>query len=117
MELIAIRIFVDDLAAARRFYRDMLGLQLKWDDADSLGFDVGGNLIVEPVDDKADAERRALVGRFIGCSLEVDDIQAAYKKLAAKGVVFTGPPEREPWGGVLAHFKDPSRNILTLVQI
>ncbi|MDH3643838.1 MAG: hypothetical protein OES38_17160 [Gammaproteobacteria bacterium] len=33
----------------------------------------------------------------------------------AKGVEFVEPPERQPWGGVLAHFKDPEQNIMTLV--
>jgi catechol 2,3-dioxygenase-like lactoylglutathione lyase family enzyme len=117
MQLVAIRIFVDDLTAARRFYQETLGLPLAWDEEDSLGFDVGGNLIVESVPRSAKAEDRALVGRFVGCSLEVNNVEKACKALSAKGVVFTGPPERQPWGGTLAHFKDPSGNILTLVEI
>jgi hypothetical protein len=28
---------------------------------------------------------------------------------------FVGPPEKEPWGGVLAHLRDPDGNILTLL--
>ena len=48
-----------------------------------------------------------MVGRFVGVS--------AYETLAARGVDFVGPPEKQPWGGVLAHLRDPDGNILTLL--
>ena len=115
MRLQGVRVFVDDLAAARRFYHDVLGLAINWQDAAAIGFDLGADLIVEAVGADADAEDRALVGRFIGCAIEVDDIAATYAALVAKQVKFTGPPERQHWGGVFAHFEDPSRNVLTLL--
>jgi predicted enzyme related to lactoylglutathione lyase len=58
---------------------------------------------------------QSLVGRFVGASLRVIDIDATYRDLLAKGVAFVEPPERMPRGGVLAHFKDPDGNILTLL--
>jgi hypothetical protein len=30
-------------------------------------------------------------------------------------VVFDGPPERQIWGGTLAHFRDHAGNVLTLL--
>jgi uncharacterized glyoxalase superfamily protein PhnB len=45
----------------------------------------------------------------------VDNINAAYESLVVKGVKFQGPPQREAWGGSLAHFEDPSGNVLTLI--
>lgn len=117
MKLQAIRIFVDDLPAARRFYHQTLGLPIRWEEEGvAIGFDVGGDLILEPVGADADAEDRALMGRFVGCSLAVDDIDGFYSRLKAKGVRFTQPPELQPWGGTLAHFQDPSGNTLTLLQ-
>ena len=115
MRLQGLRVFVDDLAAARRFYHEILGLPITWQDAAAIGFDLGADLIVEAVGQDADAEGRALVGRFVGCTIAVDDIAAAYAALTAKQVKFTGPPERQDWGGVFAHFEDPSRNVLTLL--
>ena len=38
--------------------------------------------------------------------------QASYN--SDKGVGFVGPPEAQPRGGVLAHFRDPDGNVLTL---
>ncbi len=115
MKLNCVRVFVDDPEVARRFYRDVLGFTIKWDGGSAMGFDVGIELIIESVDADAPADDRALVGRFVGCSFDVDDIDASYESLSAKGVEFTGPPERQPWGGWLAHFEDGNGNILTLV--
>ncbi len=62
-----------------------------------------------------DGDDAHLVGRFVGASIEVDDIDKAYLELAGRGVAFEGPPEKQFWGGTLAHFKDRAGNILTLV--
>ena len=116
MKLYALRIFVDDLAAARSFYRDTLGLPIQWDhETSAFGVDAGANLIIEAVAKDAPADDRELVGRFVGCSLQVDDIDAEYARLKAAGVSFAGPPKEQYWGGTLAHFTDPAGNTLTLV--
>ena len=73
-----------------------------------------GQLSLERVD-VSDDEGRALIGRFVGVSLEVADIFATHKFLATRGVEFVSPPEKQPWGGVLAHLRDPDGNILTLI--
>ncbi|HEX2929856.1 MAG TPA: VOC family protein [Candidatus Binatia bacterium] len=73
-----------------------------------------GQLAVERVD-VSDEEGRALVGRFVGVSLQVSNIVAAYKALGERGVEFVGPPGRQPWGGILAHLRDPDGNVLTLL--
>lgn len=94
MKLAAVRLFVDDLAAARSFYAGLLGLQPVSLEPSALLFDVGGPLlIIEPVDDEAREE--GLVGRFTGFSLGVDDIEALHVKLRANDCAITGPPERQ----------------------
>lgn len=113
MKLTFVRVFVDDLPAARTFYRDVLGLRELWTWRSAIGFDVGPTLIVEPTDGNHPEE----VGRFAGLSLDVEDIRATHERLAAAGVEFTCLPQRQPWGGIVAHFKDPSGNILTLVEM
>jgi catechol 2,3-dioxygenase-like lactoylglutathione lyase family enzyme len=116
MHLAGVRVFVHDLAAARRFYGDVLGLRVTWEGDSAIGFDLDrAGLIVEVIGDDADSKDRALVGRFVGCSIAVDDIEETYSELKAKDVKFSGTPERQPWGGVLAHFEDPSGNVLTLL--
>jgi catechol 2,3-dioxygenase-like lactoylglutathione lyase family enzyme len=118
MKLYGCRVFVDDLAQARVFYGDTLGLTVKWDYGTAVGYDVGADLIVEAFDDQEDEEDPDLLrspGGFLGVSLQVDDIDACYRDLQIKGVHFVAPPEKMPWGGTLAHFKDPSGNVLTLL--
>jgi len=113
MKLYAQRIFVDDLATAKRFYGETLGLTPLWDWGIAVGYDVGVTLIVEQ--EQLEPGEESVVGRFIGCSLAVDDIDATHADLAAKGVAFLAPPEAMPWGGTLAHFRDPAGNVLTLL--
>ncbi|MEC8821937.1 MAG: VOC family protein, partial [Pseudomonadota bacterium] len=37
-----------------------------------------------------------------------------YQALITKGVTFEMPPTEQPWGGILALFKDPDGNIFYL---
>ncbi|MCG8545895.1 MAG: VOC family protein [Alphaproteobacteria bacterium] len=117
MELYAIRIFVRQWPEACAFYGDALGLTERFRD-DEMGwaeYDLGGPCFgIERVA-SGDAEGEAMVGRFVGVSLRVDDIDATYASLRDKGVIFTSPPEKQPWGGSLAHFQDPDGNVLTLL--
>jgi predicted enzyme related to lactoylglutathione lyase len=73
-------------------------------------------LIIEPVSSAAPKEEQDLVGRFTGMSFAVASISAKYVELCAKGVHFTGEPEAQAWGGVLATFRGPAGNELQLVQ-
>lgn len=118
MELNVLRIFVDELEPAIGFYRDQLGLELS-ESAPEFGwarFSAGAvDLGLERLD-ATDPEAEGLVGRFVGASLGVTDIHAEYAALSEKGVDFLEPPELQPWGGTLAHFRDPAGNILTLMQ-
>jgi len=116
-KLYAIRIFSSRWDDALRFYRDVIGLPVTFSDADMgwAQFDVGGCFIGLERAAADDAEGEDLVGRFVGVSLMVDDIAATYDALTRKGVEFLAPPERQPWGGVLAHFRDPDGNVLTLL--
>lgn len=111
----AIRVFVFDLEAARKFYEETLGLTGRSDGEAHSTFVVGDvRLIIEPVEPTS--EYALLVGRFTGFSFEVADVNAAYEELKSRGVAFLDPPETQPWGGILAHFEDPDENILTIAQ-
>ena len=119
MKLYAIRIFTTDWHRSVDFYEETVGLplilmdqQFTWAEFD-LG---GGRLGIEGLE-SGDPRAAELVGRFVGISLQVDDIDLAYAQLVEKGVRFVGPPEKQSWGGTLAHFKDPDDNILTLLGL
>ncbi|QGW83771.1 VOC family protein [Variovorax paradoxus] len=119
MQLRTARIFVRDLPGASRFYEELLGLQLKSPRSEEgfRVFDAGPmSLVVERVDADAPAEDQALIGRFTGLSFDVADVQSKYSELASLGVAFSGLPEQQAWGGILATLRDPSGNELQLVQ-
>lgn len=119
MNLDAARVFVRDLAEAHRFYADALGLPVEAGSPDAGYLVFGGGsirLVVEPVPSEASEEDQALVGRFTGLSFRVRDIRATHATLTARGVLFTGKPELQPWGGTLATLQDPAGNELQLVE-
>lgn len=116
-KLTTVRVFVTDWERAMRFYVETLEMVAAYrsDDVGWAQMATGeGQLAVERVN-VSDDEGRALVGRFMAVSLQVPNIVATYKKLVERGVEFVGPPERQPWGGILAHLRDPDGNVLTLL--
>jgi lactoylglutathione lyase len=114
--LIVIRVFVTDWERALHFYEHTVGIpvatrapELHWAELDTGAAHVAiERFVPEP-------GHESLVGRFLGVSLAVSDVYAVHERLVARGVEFVEPPEPMPWGGVLAHFRDPDGNALTLV--
>jgi predicted enzyme related to lactoylglutathione lyase len=49
------------------------------------------------------------IGSFQNLSFGVDDVDKTYRELSERGVEFTQPPTKEPWGSY-AIFKDPDGN-------
>jgi catechol 2,3-dioxygenase-like lactoylglutathione lyase family enzyme len=115
--LYAVRIFSLNWDQALTFYRDILELPLTFSDSDTgwAQFQLGSAHLGLERCDATDDETQELVGRFVGLSLEVDDIFSEYHHLCSKGVEFLGKPEKQPWGRTLAHFRDPDGNTLTLL--
>jgi len=117
-KLSVLRIFTRRWPESVEFYRDKVGFPLSFI-GEAMGwaeFDLGAVSLGLERFAPEDPEVAELVGRFVGASIEVEDIGAVYERLTAKGVEFVGPPERQPWGGSLAHFKDPDGNVLTLLD-
>ena len=104
---------VTDLSQAVTFYRDLLGLPLKYQFPDYAGFDVGGvELGLKRWGGKEPPREGEPVVNFL-----VDDVGRAFRELSGKGVRFTKGPEDTPWGGRIALFQDPDGNTLQLTQI
>lgn len=109
-----VNIFVRDLSRAVRFYGETLGFEVLFEDADFgyASFQTGPvRLAVATTDDEA------LVGRHTGIGFAVDDVIAAHQALAEKGVEFSSPPQKQPWGGFMAMLLDPDGNSFYLDQV
>lgn len=53
------------------------------------------------------------IGTFVNTSWEVDNVDTAFTELSGKGVEFTGPPKKQPWGNFVI-LKDPDGNQIVL---
>jgi predicted enzyme related to lactoylglutathione lyase len=53
------------------------------------------------------------IGTFFNGALACDNVERTYEELKARGVEFTGPPKKEPWG-TFATFKDVDGNAFVL---
>lgn len=119
MKIGFVRVFVADFEKSLAFYTDTLGMELDYTDQEHWAQFVSGedvSLAIEKCDPNHVEQGSKLVGRFIGVTLMVDDINAEYARLSAKGVKFSGEPAKQPFGGTLAHLHDPDGNVLTLMQ-
>jgi lactoylglutathione lyase len=91
--------FVADMDKATAFYRDQLGLTLRFQSPGWTEFDTGETtLALHP----ASAQNPA---GSVQLGFGVADLQAFHREMTAKGVTFTAPPERLH-GTYLARFVD-----------
>lgn len=115
--LYALRVFTQDWNRAVAFYSETLGIPIHYANSE-IGWaelDTGAaHLAIERLATN-DPEADELIGRFVGVSLEIDDIETTHRMLVERGVEFLEPPKKQTWGGVLAHFRDPDGNVLTLL--
>ena len=115
MQLGYVNFFVSNFERAFKFYKDQLGLEVLTNDAEFgyASFDTGA---VQIAFAKAN-DQPELIGRHTGIGLVVEDLEAVYEELRAAGVEFEMPPEKQPWGGFMAMFKDPDGNVFYLDQV
>lgn len=111
---------VDDLAKAKTFYRDTLGLEVV-DRPEGLELEVGSSKVfIYPKPDHRPAT-------FTILNFQVDDVEKAVDKLKSTGVRFEiydlpniKTDERGIMSGgdgpAMAWFKDPAGNILSVLQ-
>jgi lactoylglutathione lyase len=116
-------VFVRDLARCTTFYRDTLLLQVNNGDPDSVAFLLEDRYLllleVSAAADLISAEANALLiqGRpRVLLAAGVQDVDAAYEALSAKGVTFLRPPTNQPWGLRTAHFADPEGTLWEINQ-
>ena len=114
MRLTSVRIFVDDLEKATRFYEDVVGLKRSATFPAAIVYEDSPSIIVEAADDET--RRDGMLGRFTGVGFETRDAHQLYTDLKSRGVPLHGPPEKQYWGGILLFAKDPAGNTITFVE-
>ncbi|MFD3681300.1 VOC family protein [Streptomyces sp. NPDC058613] len=118
-------IMVDDVTAAVKFYKEAFGLSKVFADPDGT-FTVLGNgsegsletgvlLAVEHWSKIEDFTSQSPAGGFrIG--LEVDDVEAAFRKAVKAGATSAKEPLVRPWGQKVAIVFDPNGVIVELAE-
>ena len=92
--------FVADMDRAVRFYRDVLGLPLKFGSPKWSEFTTGETaLALHPASEKNPPGTMEL-------GFTVPDIQKFHAEMAARGVQFSMPPTKQDFGGLLAPVVD-----------
>jgi len=107
-------IFVTDLAKARSFYVDLLGLPVAGQSEMIIEFFPGAGTTMG-VSLALHDDARALVGRHTGISLKVENIVELCETLKNGGATFAEPLETSPWGK-MAVVQDFDGNLLALVD-
>ena len=92
--------YVADMDRAVKFYRDVLGLPLKFQSPGWSEFATGETTLgLHPASEK-NPSGSAEIG------FNVANIAKFHEEMMAKGVKFTMPPTKQDFGGVLAQFVD-----------
>jgi catechol 2,3-dioxygenase-like lactoylglutathione lyase family enzyme len=113
----AITLFVEDLAASKRFYSDAFGLPVTFEDDASAVFNFGNTIInlLKTTEARALIEPAEVAPRDAGSraqlTITVDDVDATCALLATRGVELLNGPMDRPWGVRTASFRDPGGHI------
>lgn len=108
----------NDVAAAKKFYGDDLGIELSEDEMGSvaLHFANGHRVFIYPKEDHVPAS-------FTVLNFPVDNLEKAVDFLASKGVTFEryeGADDkgihRDDFGPAIAWFKDPAGNFISVLS-
>jgi catechol 2,3-dioxygenase-like lactoylglutathione lyase family enzyme len=121
MEISVITLFVADRERSKAFYANVLAAELVWEDANSAVFSLD-NLMInllqrgEPVETLLGPVPAGASGASFLLTVPVEDCDAAYEELTARGASFTGAPIDRPWGVRTAAFADPDGYLWEVAQ-
>jgi lactoylglutathione lyase len=111
-------LYVSDLDASIRFYRDVLGVPFKFTDAGYAEFATAGTRLALYERRRAEwlTGRPVTPGPAAEVAFVVEDVDARAAELAARGAeVLSGPTDR-PWGHRTVHLADPDGFVVELAQ-
>lgn len=124
MKLDGVGLFVNDMAAMVRFYRDVLGFEIKeGEDAENVYLVKNGTLFMlyerknfEKMTNRKYEYLKGLNGHF-EIALYVDtfeEVDAEYAKSVEKGAQSVLEPTTEPWGQRTCYIADPEGNLIEI---
>ena len=118
----AVTLFVEDLAAAATFYRDVFGLEPVVEDENSTAFQFGSTILnllrVSAAPELIDPAQvaGAGTGSRVQFTVWVADVDAVCAELTARGVELLNGPMDRAWGQRTAAFADPAGHVWEVAQ-
>jgi catechol 2,3-dioxygenase-like lactoylglutathione lyase family enzyme len=118
-----ITLFVEDLKAARGFYRDLFGLETVYEDEVSSVMTFGSVMInlLQAAEAPKLVEPAPVAGPGAGARLvytiAVQDADAVCAELEEHGVTLLNGPVDRPWGRRTAAFADPAGHVWEIAQV
>ena len=124
MKLDGFGLFVNDMSAMIRFYRDVLGFEIKEnEDTDNVYLIKDGTLFLlygrkdfEKMTSRKYEYLKGLNGHFeIAMYVDTfDEVDQEYQKAVSKGAVSVLEPTTEPWGQRTCYISDPEGNLIEI---
>ena len=124
MKLDGFGLFVTDMGTMIRFYRDVLGFEIKEDEdtsnvyliKDGTLFLLYGRKDFEKMTSRKYEYLNGLNGHFeIALYVDTyDEVDEEYKKAIRKGAAPVLEPETEPWGQRTCYIADPEGNLIEI---
>ncbi len=124
MRLDGLGIMVKDMPVMVRFYRDVLGFEIKEDEsASNVSLIKDGTLFMlyRRSDFEELTHRRYEYGKGLNGHTEMalyvdtfEEVDKAYSEVTGKGAVSVLAPETEPWGQRTCYVADPEGNLIEI---
>jgi catechol 2,3-dioxygenase-like lactoylglutathione lyase family enzyme len=109
---IVANIAVEDVAAATRFYQDILGLDLLMDHGWTATYDSSQNMSVQV----SIASEGGSGTPVPDLSIEVDDLDTALKRMKKAKVAIEYGPVAESWGVRRFYVRDPFGHLINILM-
>ena len=100
-KLAYVMVFVSDMKRSVTFYRDQVGLKLRFTSPTWTEFETGGTILALHLAGPNNKAGTTEVG------VTVQDLNAFYEARRSAGVPFSGPPTPQPYGSPLTEMLDP----------
>lgn len=100
-----------DVAAAQRFYRDLLGLELLMDHGWIATYGSDAQMTVQI----SFASQGGSSTPTPDLSIEVDDLDVALERMQRAGVAIEYGPANEPWGVRRFYVRDPFGKLINIL--
>lgn len=124
MKLDGFGLFVNDMATMIRFYRDVLGFEIKEsEDADNVYLIKDGTLFLlygrKDFENMTSRKYEYIKGLNAHSEIALyvetfDEVDEEYNKAISKGAVSVLEPTTEPWGQRTCYIADPEGNLIEI---